>query len=74
MTWNHLLTALLALSAGWCWGHSTARIRTVVIGATAIDDAAAVALNDACCEQWWTSAGAEHDPACPRRENRSHAA
>lgn len=37
-----ILTALLALAAGWCAGHRTARVRIVVIGATAEQDAAAV--------------------------------
>ncbi|MFK0124916.1 hypothetical protein ACIQSP_16565 [Streptomyces nigra] len=35
---TYLLTALLALSAGWCWGHATARVRHVPIGATAEED------------------------------------
>jgi hypothetical protein len=26
-----VLVAVLALSAGWCWGHSTARVRIIVI-------------------------------------------
>ncbi|NUR04368.1 MAG: hypothetical protein HOY79_50045 [Streptomyces sp.] len=29
------------------------------------DGVAAVALAEACCERWWTSAGADHDPTCP---------
>lgn len=73
MTWYHLLTALLAASAGWCWGHSTARIRVIVIGATAAQDAATLDLNEACCETWWTSCGTDHDPTCPSRDTRSHA-
>ena len=36
-----ILTALLSGSAGWCWGHATARIRHIPIGATAEQDAAA---------------------------------
>lgn len=28
---THLLTALLALATGWCWGHLTARIHTVLL-------------------------------------------
>ncbi|MEW2420472.1 hypothetical protein AB0911_08000 [Streptomyces nigra] len=38
---TYLLTALLALSAGWCWGHATARVRHIPIGATAEEDDAA---------------------------------
>jgi len=61
---TYLLVALLALSLGWIWGHSTARIRIVNLAATAAQDAAAVALGGACCETAWTSADAEHDTAC----------
>ncbi|MET9729646.1 hypothetical protein ABZZ79_02965 [Streptomyces sp. NPDC006458] len=39
---TYLLVALLALAAGWCWGHATARIRHVSIGATAEQDQAAL--------------------------------
>ncbi|WP_042170153.1 hypothetical protein [Streptomyces sp. NBRC 110035] len=39
---THLLTALLALAAGWCWGHATARIRHIPIGALATDDETAL--------------------------------
>ncbi|MFI1562167.1 hypothetical protein ACH4ZX_03735 [Streptomyces sp. NPDC020490] len=35
---TYLLTALLAASAGWTWGHATARIRIIVIGATQTQD------------------------------------
>lgn len=35
-----ILAIVLALPAGWCWGHSTARIRHVPIGATAEQDEA----------------------------------
>lgn len=35
----------------------------------AIDGVVAVALAAACCERWWTSAGAEHEPAtCTRKD------
>jgi hypothetical protein len=37
---TYLLTALLALTAGWCWGHATARIRHVPVGAETDDQAA----------------------------------
>lgn len=61
----YLLVALLSVSTGWIWGHSTARIRIINLNTTATEDAvAAVALAAACCETWWTSAGAEHDAAC----------
>ncbi|AVH59954.1 MULTISPECIES: hypothetical protein [Streptomyces] len=40
---THLLTALLALAIGWCWGHATARIRVVVAGGTAQQDEAELA-------------------------------
>lgn len=33
-----------------------------------------VALAGACCETWWTSAGAEHDPECEHQTPRSSAA
>ncbi len=39
------------------------------------DDAtAAVALAEACCDQWWTSAGQGHEPTCPHQQPRSNAA
>jgi len=59
-----LIVALLALTLGWTWGHSTARIRIIPIGATADDDALALALADACCETWWTSGGKAHEDGC----------
>ncbi|SDM47104.1 hypothetical protein SAMN04487981_101628 [Streptomyces sp. cf386] len=35
----------------------------------ATDAVVAVALAAACCERWWTSAGAEHEPAtCTRKD------
>ena len=34
-----------------------------------IDGVVSVALAAACCEMWWTSAGAEHDQQCTREEN-----
>jgi len=36
-----LLAVLLAFAAGWCWGHRTARIRIIPIGALLADDEAA---------------------------------
>ncbi|WP_445524769.1 hypothetical protein [Streptomyces cyslabdanicus] len=41
-----LATATLAVSAGWCWGHRTARIRHVPIGATAAHDETALSAHD----------------------------
>ena len=38
--------------------------------ATAIDDAVAIALDEACCETWWTSAGTDHEPACPTQTRK----
>ncbi|MFJ8345078.1 hypothetical protein ACIQ9J_01620 [Streptomyces sp. NPDC094153] len=35
---THLLTAILAAAAGWCYGHSTARVRHVPIGGTKTQD------------------------------------
>jgi hypothetical protein len=33
------------------------------------DGVVAVALAGACCERWWTSAGAEHEPTtCTRKD------
>ena len=39
---TYLLTALLALSVGWCWGHTTARVRVRFVGARPADDQAAI--------------------------------
>jgi len=39
---TYLLVAVLALSAGWCWGHSTARVRYAFIGGTREQDRAAI--------------------------------
>ncbi|MEV5953749.1 hypothetical protein AB0M11_08220 [Streptomyces sp. NPDC051987] len=37
--------------------------------ASAEDGVVAMALAGACCERWWTSAGAEHDPKhCTRKD------
>jgi hypothetical protein len=55
---TYALTAVLALAPGWCWGHSTARIRHVPIGAAWAQDDAALAV--------------EHDPAtCTRKDHRA---
>lgn len=66
-----VFAVLLALAVGWCWGHRTARIRIIHVPdgppQPAIDGVIAVALAGACCEVWWTSAGAEHDRPCTSR-------
>lgn len=59
-----LVVAVLALALGWTWGHSTARIRVIPIGATAAEDEDALAFDEACCETWLVSRGAEHDDQC----------
>ncbi|WP_327655722.1 hypothetical protein [Streptomyces sp. NBC_00483] len=61
-----LVLILLALAFGWVVGHSTARIRVVPVGAIAADDEVVLALEDACCETWWTSRGEAHDDECAR--------
>jgi hypothetical protein len=70
---TYALITVLAVAVGWSWGHATARVDHVLVGATRADDEAALALNDACCERWWTSAGAEHDQTCRTVTRRSTA-
>ncbi|MBQ0827673.1 hypothetical protein [Streptomyces tagetis] len=41
-----VLVGLLALATGWCWGHRTARIRHIPIGALAAEDQAAILTAD----------------------------
>lgn len=43
---TYLLVALLALAAGWCWGHLTARIIHIPIGALAEEDEAALTADE----------------------------
>ncbi|WP_193241508.1 hypothetical protein [Streptomyces phaeolivaceus] len=43
---TYLLTALLALAVGWCWGHLTARVVHVPVGATAAQDETALCAAD----------------------------
>ncbi|WP_156722499.1 hypothetical protein [Streptomyces apocyni] len=31
------------------------------------------ALNQACCERWWTALGTDHDPTCHNRQRRKAA-
>ncbi|MET7475104.1 hypothetical protein ABZT17_12185 [Streptomyces sp. NPDC005648] len=38
------------------------------------DGVVAVALAGECCDRWWTSAGADHDPTCRRQTPESSAA
>ena len=40
------LALILGLSIGWCWGHSTARVRHVPVGATEDQDDAALWAHD----------------------------
>ncbi|MEZ7005599.1 hypothetical protein [Streptomyces sp. AD55] len=65
---THFLVAVLAAAGGWCWGHSTARIRHIPIGATAAQDQHALDTADwgswLCCATAITSSGVEHDPTC----------
>ncbi|MGK9463959.1 hypothetical protein ACSLFT_28595 [Streptomyces sp. G6] len=35
---TYLLVALLAIATGWCWGHRTARVRVIFVGATQAQD------------------------------------
>jgi hypothetical protein len=35
---------------------------------------AAVELDDACCERWWTSLGRDHEPGCGHRAPHTGAA
>lgn len=43
---TYLLTALLALAAGWIWGHATARIRIVPLCTSCEADEAAVLADE----------------------------
>ncbi|GHI91301.1 hypothetical protein [Streptomyces olivaceus] len=40
------LAVLLALAVGWCWGHRTARVRIIPVGALATEDEAALLAAD----------------------------
>ncbi|MFE0800102.1 hypothetical protein [Streptomyces sp. NPDC058812] len=48
---TYLLIALLAVAAGFTIGHRTARVRVIVIGATAQQDQAAIATAEV--ERFW---------------------
>ncbi|MFB8772130.1 hypothetical protein [Streptomyces broussonetiae] len=41
-----VLVALLAFSAGWTWGHATARVRHILISDLAAQDDAALTEHD----------------------------
>lgn len=41
-----------------------------VASTAAIDDAVTLALDDACCETWWTSTATDHDPTCPNHTRK----
>lgn len=43
---TYLLTALIAIAAGWSWGHSTARIRHTPMWACARCDAVALTAEE----------------------------
>lgn len=50
--------------------------RAARLQAWADEDAAALAraeLAAACCDIWWTSAGADHEDDCPKNDHRSAA-
>ncbi|MFJ6559928.1 hypothetical protein ACIQMV_08605 [Streptomyces sp. NPDC091412] len=61
---TYLLTALLAAAAGWCWGHSTARIRHVPIGAPAQADEAALQAQLADIAARWEHGHTELTDGC----------
>ncbi|MFI1324575.1 hypothetical protein ACH4TI_15200 [Streptomyces rochei] len=75
------LAFVLGLPAAWCHGYRTQRqvaerraaaraeraARPADERASLEDGVVAVALAAACCERWWTSAGAEHDGPCTSR-------
>ncbi|MFJ8144662.1 hypothetical protein ACIQ6R_06255 [Streptomyces sp. NPDC096048] len=77
------LAIVVGLPAVWCHGFwSRGRITARVAAERAEraarppaqhigleDGVVAVALAAACCERWWTSAGAEHEPTtCTRKD------
>jgi hypothetical protein len=71
-------TAILAVPAGWILGYRAHARTTATTAETlvrphdrrpAIDSVVDVVLAAACCEPWWTSAGAVHDPThCTRKD------
>ncbi|EPD63157.1 hypothetical protein [Streptomyces sp. HGB0020] len=64
-----VLFVVLALATGYTLALRRAPTERPAPGCRC-QDAAAIALNDACCERWWTSAGTDHEPTCPRNETR----
>lgn len=46
ITAGPLLAVLLALAVGWVAGHRTARVRVVVVGATAVQDDAVLLAHE----------------------------
>lgn len=70
------LTAVLVLPTGvvigWRQRAAAVRVERAIrpthqpIGLE--DGVIRVALAAACCERWWTSAGAEHDCQCTRKD------
>lgn len=75
-----VLAVTFAMAVGWCLGYR-ARARQEAFRAeqaarlhgphpAALADELAIglqALAEACCDRWWTSAGAEHDRPCTSR-------
>jgi hypothetical protein len=49
----------------------TRHTRTRTASDTEVEDTVTTALNNACCETWWTSCGFHHDPTCPHHTHRS---
>lgn len=71
-----VLAVLLALAIGWCCGYRThaaaARVEAAIRPAdrrpaSLEEGVIRVALAAACCEMWWTSAGATHNRQCTRK-------
>ncbi len=75
---TYVLVAVLAVALGWTICYRTraaaARLERAIrppdaMPAPFIDGTVRVALAAACCERWWTSAGAEHDTThCTRKD------
>jgi hypothetical protein len=68
-----LLAAILALSVGWTIGYRMKPTPPPVPGCPCRDEAA-LSLNNACCERWWTALGTDHDPECTNQKRRRSAA
>lgn len=75
---TYVLVAVLAVALGWTICYRTRAAATRVerairppgphpIGLE--DGVIRVALAAACCERWWTSAGAEHEDTCEQHRS-----